>query len=163
LGGFVRTNSEVLMGIVSERRDVRMSDGVAITSILRAAAHSTLEPVRSPDGAGFFRVLMAPHGPGATAFERMWNALRFMLRNPRRALKAWWVPDFARHTMILLYMRSIDSHLSLRPGRLWGKMRSVLAHGPAPTAAIPEATELADRVAAKIDGFPGSLATETLL
>jgi cholesterol oxidase len=162
LGSFVRTNSEVLMGIVSERRDVKMSDGIAITSILRTDEHSTLEPVRYPDGAGFFRVLMAPHGPGATAFERIWNALRFTVRHPLRSLKAFLVPDFARYTMILLYMRSIDSHLSLRPGRLFGKMRSVLTHGSAPTAAIPEATELAERIAEKTRGYPASLATETL-
>ena len=37
-----------------------------------------------------------------------------------------------------------------------------LARGPAPTAAIPEASDLAERVAAKVDGFPASLATETL-
>jgi cholesterol oxidase len=163
LGAFVRTNSEVLMGIVSERRDRRMSEGVAITSILQTDEHSSLEPVRYPDGSGFFRLLMAPHGPGATAFERIWNALRFVVRHPLRTVKAWAVPDFARHTMILLYMRTIDSHLALRPGRLFGKMRSVLTHGPAPTAAIPEATALADRIADKVDGFPGSLATETLL
>jgi cholesterol oxidase len=78
-------------------------------------------------------------------------------------VKAWLVPDFAKHTLILLYMRTIDSHLALRPGRLFGRVRSVLTHGPAPTAAIPEATELADRIAAKIDGFPGSLMTETVL
>jgi cholesterol oxidase len=162
LGKFVRTNSEVLMGIVSERRDRAMSDGVAITSILHTDAHSSLEPVRYPAGSGFFRLLMAPHGPGATAFERMWNAFRFMVRNPGRALKAWFVPDFAKHTMILLYMRSIDSHLALKPGRLFGRLRSVLTHGPAPTAAIPEATELADRIAEKTNGFPGSLMTETV-
>lgn len=163
LGELVRTNSEVLMGIVSERRDRRMSDGIAITSILRTDEHSTLEPVRYPAGSGFFRLLMAPHGPGATAPQRILNALGMMLRNPRKALKAWWVPDFAKHTMILLYMRTIDSHLTLRPGRLLGKVRTVLTHGPAPTAAIPEATELAERVAAKVDGFAASLATETLL
>jgi cholesterol oxidase len=163
LGSFVRTNSEVLMGIVSERRDVRMSEGVAITSILHTDEHSSLEPVRYPDGAGFFRILMAPHGPGATAFERSWNAFRYTLRHPWRSVKAFLVPDFARHTMILLYMRSIDSHLSLRPGRLFGKMRSVLTHGAAPTAAIPEATELAERIAAKTQGYAASLATETLL
>lgn len=163
LGTFVRTNSEVLMGIVSERRDVKMSEGIAITSILHTDEHSSLEPVRYPDGAGFFRVLMAPHGPGATGFERLWNALCYTARNPWRSLKAFLVPDFARHTMILLYMRSIDSHLSLKPGRLFGRVRSVLAHGPAPTAAIPEATELAERIAEKVNGYPASLATETLL
>jgi cholesterol oxidase len=163
LGAFVRTNSEVLMGVVSERRDRAMSAGVAITSILRTDEHSTLEPVRYPDGAGFFRLLMAPHGPGATAFERLWNAARSVARHPWKALKAFLVPDFARYTMILLYMRTIDSHLSLKPGRLFGRVRSVLTHGPAPTAAIPEATELGERIAEKVRGYPASLATETLL
>jgi cholesterol oxidase len=163
VGDFFRTNSEVLMGVVSEGREHAMSQGIAITSILRTDEHSTLEPVRYPDGAGFFRLLMAPHGPGATAGERLWNAFRGTARHPLRALRAFLVPDFARYTMILLYMRTIDSHLSLKRGRLFGAMRSVLAHGPAPTAAIPEATELGDRIAGKVRGFPASLATETLL
>ena len=162
LGEFVRTNSEVLMGVVSQRRDRAMSEGVAITSILQTDEHSTLEPVRYPDGAGFFRVLMSPHGPGATATERAWNAVRAVVRSPIRAFRAFIVPDFARHTMILLYMRSVDSHLKLRLRR-WGRgMRSVLTHGPAPSAAIPEATALGERIAEKTDGFLASLTTETL-
>lgn len=163
LGSRVRTNSEVLMGVVSERRDLDMSEGVAITSILHTDEHSTLEPVRYPAGSGFFRVLMAPHGPGATAPARIAGAVRAVLRSPRRALRAFLVPDFARHTIILLYMRTIDSYLSLRPGRLGRGMRSVLARGPAPTAAIPEATGLGERVAEHADGYLASLATETLL
>jgi cholesterol oxidase len=107
-------------------------------------------------------MLMAPHGPGGTAGSGSGTRCASWRANPRRALKAFLVPDFARHTMILLYMRSIDSHLSLRPGGCSG-VRSVLTHGPAPTAAIPEATELGDRIAGKVDGFPASLATETLL
>ncbi|HLL45467.1 MAG TPA: GMC family oxidoreductase [Longimicrobiaceae bacterium] len=162
LGEFVRTNSEVLMGVVSERRDRAMSEGVAITSILHTDDCSTLEPVRYPAGSGFFRVLMAPHGPGATAGERIRGALGALARSPRRALRAFLNPDFGRHSLILLYMRTLDSHLSLRPAR-WGRgARSVLAHGPAPTAAIPEATALGERVAAHADGFLASLATETL-
>ncbi|HEU0053201.1 MAG TPA: GMC family oxidoreductase [Longimicrobium sp.] len=163
LGAYFRTNSEVLMGVVSEERDRAMSEGIAITSILRTDEHSTLEPVRYPDGAGFFRLLMAPHGPGATAFERLWNAVRGAVSHPLRVARAFLVPDFARYTMILLYMRTIDSHLTLKRGRLFGTLRSVLAHGPAPTAAIPEATELGERVASKVRGFPASLATETVL
>jgi cholesterol oxidase len=162
LGESVRTNSEVLMGIVSERRDVDMSRGAAITSILKTDEHSSLEPVRFPAGSGFFRMLMAPHGPGATGVERVWNATRFMLRHPRRAVRAFLVPDFARHTMILLYMRTLDSRLTLRRRRAAPGVKSMLAHGPAPTAAIPEATELARRVAEKTQGFSASLLTETL-
>jgi cholesterol oxidase len=162
LGEFVRTNSEVLMGVVSERRDRPMSEGVAITSILHTDDCSTLEPVRYPSGSGFFRVLMAPHGPGSGAGQRVRGALRAVARSPRRALRAFLTPDFGRHSLILLYMRTVDSWLSLRPARLGRGARSVLAHGPAPTAAIAEATELGERVAARADGFLASLATETL-
>lgn len=168
LGDFVRTNSEALIGVISRRRDLRMSEGVAITSILRTDEHSTLEPVRYSDGSGFFRLLMTPHAPGSTMLARIGHSIVNALRHPIAMLRAFAVPDFARSTMILLYMRTIDSHLSLRRRRTvrtgWKKgVDSTLGAGPAPTAAIPEATDLADAVAGKIDGYVGSLATETIL
>jgi cholesterol oxidase len=162
LGEMVRTNSEVLMGVIPDQPGPAMSDGIAITSILRTDEHSTIEPVRYPAGSGFFRILMAPHGPGRTLLERSYNALRYVGRNPLRVLRAFFVRDWGRRTMILLYMRTIDSHLTLRRRRSGRGIRSVLAFGPAPTAAIPEATELAERMAAKVDGFYGSLLTETI-
>ena len=163
VGDFVRTNSEVLMGVVSGRRDRAMSEGVAITSILRTDEQSSLEPVRYPDGSGFFRLLMAPHAPGDTVWERLGNGLLRVAREPLRFLKALTVRDHARHTLILLYMRTLESHLSVDEGG-WGRpLRTRVADGPAPTASIPEATELAERVAREVDGFPASLVTETLL
>jgi cholesterol oxidase len=40
---------------------------------------------------------------------------------------------------------------------------TALQAGPAPTAHIPEATELARRVADKLDGYPMNMVTETLM
>jgi cholesterol oxidase len=162
VGDFVRTNSEVLIGVVSERRDRVASEGVAITSIVHTDERSSLEPVRYSEGSGFFRLLMAPHAPGSWVGARLAAAVRSVLRRPLRFLKSLTVRDHARHTLILLYMRTVDGHLSLRPGGTGGRLRTRLAHGPAPTAALPEATDLAERVAEKVDGFPASLATETL-
>ena len=65
VGHYIRTNSEVLMGVVAPDRE--MSDGVAITSILETGPRSTLEPVRYPEGSGALRLLQAPHAP-----ERRW-------------------------------------------------------------------------------------------
>lgn len=168
VGHFVRTNSEVLMGVVSERRDVDLDEGIAITSILHTDDHSHIEPVRYPRGSGFFRTLCMPHAPGDNVFLRLLNATRFFLRHPIRWLRALFVEDWARYTMILLYMRTLDGHLRMRLGRSFrtGFTRgavSELADGPKPTAAIPEATELAHRIADKIDGTPQSLVTETVL
>lgn len=168
LGDFVRTNSEVLMGVVSQKRDVDLDEGVAITSILHTDEHSHVEPVRYPRGSGFFRALCMPHAPGETVFVRLLNATRYFFQHPIRWLRAFFVSDWARYTMILLYMRTLDGHLKMKLGRSFrtGFQRGAvtdLADGPEPTAAIPEATELAHRIADKIDGTPQSLVTETVL
>jgi cholesterol oxidase len=85
-----------------------------------------------------------------------------VIRHPVNFLRAYFVRDWARSTMILLYMRTIDSHLRLRRTRL-GRLTTALGEGPAPTSSIPEATDLAERVSEKIDGFAGSMVTEMIL
>jgi cholesterol oxidase len=168
VGDYVRTNSEVLMGVTSRRRDIDLSKGIAIGSILHTDEHSHIEPVRYPAGSGFFRTMMAPHGPGSNAFSRLARAMGFALRHPWWTLRTWLVPDWARYTMILLYMRTLEGHLRFRLGRSFRRLfrrgiTTELGDGPEPSAAIPEATELGHRVAEKIDGYPTSMMTETLL
>ncbi|XXF80250.1 GMC family oxidoreductase [Myxococcaceae bacterium GXIMD 01537] len=168
LGDGVRTNSEALIGVVSGRKDLDLSKGIAIGSILHTDAHSHLEPVRYSDGSGFFRLMMAPHVSGAGVFARLARFAGLVLRHPWKLLKAMCVPDFARRTMILLYMRTLDGHLKMRRGRgLFTAGRkgvtTALQQGPAPTANIPEATELAHRVAEKLDGYPMNMFTETVM
>ncbi len=168
LGDAVRTNSEALIGIVSGRPDVDMSKGIAIGSIVSTDDHSHLEPVRYGQGSGFWRTLMAPHVGGATFGARLLHLLAFLVRHPRKVLRAALVRDWSRHQLILLYMRTLDGHLALRRRRLpWLGGRKGLAtrlqQGPAPTASIPEATAIAHQVAEKVDGAAMSLVTETLL
>jgi cholesterol oxidase len=160
IGERFRTNSEVLMGVVAP--DVEMSDGVAITSIFRTAQGATLEPVRYPPGSGALRLLQAPHAPGETVLERLVGAARRVIRQPRRTLRAWLVRDWARHTLILLYMRPDDSRLTLGMRRGTRSLTTRADRGGAPAAAIPEATELAERIADQVDGYPVSFLMETL-
>ncbi len=160
VGGFVRTNSESLIGVTT-RADRDLSEGIAITSLLHTDEHSHLEPVRYAKGSGFFRLLMSPHVAGKSAPVRLIRLLAAMLRHPIHFLRAYLVDDWARRTMILLYMRTLEGHLRLRLGALG--LTTALAEGPAPSAAIPEATELARRVEQKIDGYAGSLLSETIL
>ena len=170
LGDGVRTNSEALIGVVAGQRfhDKDLSKGIAIGSILHTDEHSHLEPVRYAGGSNFFRTLMAPHVSGATAWSRLAALVGITVRHPLKMLRTWFTRDFARRTMILLYMRTLDGHLSMRRGRglfTGGRKALVtgLQAGPAPTANMPEATDLAHRVASKLDGMPVTLASETLL
>ncbi len=168
VGDFVRTNSEVLIGVVTQRRDKDLSQGIAIGSILHTDEHSHLEPVRYPAGAGVFRTLMLPLAPGDTLFQRFASALGFAVRHPIRTLRAYLVPDWAKYTMILLYMRTVDGHIRMRLGRGFRTLffrgaGTTTGDGPPAKAWAPEATDLAQRVARHLDGYPSSLLTESLL
>lgn len=167
LGDFVRTNSEALIGVVSGRRDQDLSKGIAVGSIVHTDEHSLLEPVRYSAGSGFWRLLVVPHVGGGNAFVRFTRLVTAVACRPLDVLRAVLVPDMARYSMILLYMRMLEGTLRLRLGRsllagLRTRMKTALAQGAAPTASIPEATDLAQRVARKVDGLPVSLLTETL-
>jgi cholesterol oxidase len=168
VGHFVRTNSESLIEVVSERRDRDLSQGIAISSILETDEHSHLEPTRYGAGSGFFRLLAAPHVGGATLAARVANLAGAVLANPLKVLRAATVPDFSKFSVILLYMRTLEGSIRMKLGRTLTTgfatgLTTELSDGPAPTASIPEATDLAQRVADKLQGFPVSLVTETTL
>ncbi len=168
LGDFVRTNSEVLIGVVTQRRDKDLSQGIAIGSILHTDEHSHLEPVRYPAGAGVFRTLMLPNAPGDTLLQRILSSLGLVARHPLQTVRAYLVPDWAKYTMILLYMRTVDGHIRMRLGRspftaFFRGAITTKGDGLPAKAWAPEATDLARRVAHEIGGYPTSLLTETLL
>jgi cholesterol oxidase len=167
VGDRVRTNTEVLVGVTTQRRDLDLSEGVAITSYLQTDAQSSVQPVRFSPGSGFFRLLATPHAPGKTLFRRLLGAAGRTVRTPLRSLRTFLVPDWARYTTTLLYMRTLEGYIRLTSGRglfSWFRpgLKSAPGDGPVPSAAIPEATELAEAFAEEVDGYVGSLVTETI-
>jgi cholesterol oxidase len=166
LGDTVRTNSESLIGVMVEDRTQDLSHGVAIGSILQTDAHSHLEVVRFGSGSGLFRLGMAPHVPGpAPGIIKLFAAMGRIMRRPLSALRSYFVRDWARSTIILLYMRTLEGTLRFRLRRgLFGRtMGSQHETGEAPSASIPEASELAENLAQRTSGFVGSIVTETAL
>jgi len=168
LGERILTNSEALIGAETPRNDLDMTEGIAITSILQTDEYSHVEPFRYGSGSGFFRLLIAPHAAGDNVVVRLGSAARNFLRHPLRWLKILVQPDWARHTLLLLYMRTIDTTLTMFRGRsprtLFATgLNTRLGSGEPPRASMPEATDLAERAAEKVDGVTGSLVTETLL
>ena len=162
VGAQVRTNSEALIGVVAPDHPQDLSKGVAIGSIFQADDKSHLEVVRYPEGSGFFRLLTAPLVEGDTKFTRLARTLGTMLAHPITTFKGYFVGDLSKQSAILLYMRTAEG--TLRFKRAWhGGMTSATEAGAAPTAIIPEATELAAEFAAKIGGMPVSLITETFM
>jgi cholesterol oxidase len=169
VGDFVRSNSEALIAVLSPKKGTNFSKGVAITSILHTDDHSHIEPVRYGAGSGFFRTLIAPHSPGPTVLSRIWGGIVAFLRQPIRWLRALFVSDLAKHSQVLLYMRTLEGTLRMRLGREWrtgyrrGLVTQVDDPSQAPSAFMEEATDLAERFAEKTEGVTTTLMTETLL
>lgn len=169
LGFGIRTNNEAVIGVTVPKKDVNFSDGIAISSIIHTDEHSHIEPVRFGSGSGFFRVLLAPHAPGSTFLRRLMATLRSFVRHPGKWLKALFLWDFAKHTQVLLYMRSLEGTLRFRRGRSFftffrkGLVSQVQAGVEKPTASIPEATDLAMIFGKRVGGVVTNLFTETIL
>ncbi len=161
LGRNVLTNSESLMGVVAYGRDKIFSDGVAISSIFYTDEHSSVEPVRYPSGSGFWRLQVFPLVRGKNPFSRALKTFLKFFTNPVKTLKFYFVWDWAKHTQILLFMQTVNSKLKFEKGLF--RMKSKVDEGNPPTALIPEAAELAERFAQKVDGMAGALLTDTLL
>ncbi len=169
LGESVRTNSEALIGVVTVDPKANFTKGVAITSILHTDEHSHIEPVRYGEGSGFFRLLALPHAPAPTLAGRIAGTVRGFVSQPSKWLRALTARDFSRQSQVLLYMRTLDGTISLRRGRdLWTGFRDgVTSHlddpQTAPQAFMPEATDLAERFAQKVNGVTMTLMSETIL
>lgn len=169
LGQMVRTNSEALFAVVAPDTEEDFTRGVAITSILHTDEHSHVEPVRYGRGSGFFRTMLLPHGPGSNLLSRGARAAKRFSEEPARWARALTVRDISKHSLVLLYMQTLDGTLRLRLGRSarTAFRRSLVTEVDdpkvAPQAFIPEATDIAERFAKKVRGVVSGLFTETLL
>lgn len=169
LGARVRTNNESLIGVTAPKSSEDFSRGVAITSILHTDEHSHLEPVRYGPGSSFFRNLMAPHAPAPTAMGRVAGAVRSLLSHPLGWARAFTTRQYSQKTQILLFMRTLEETLTLKLGRsLYTGFREGLVSqlddpASAPSANLPEASDLARRFAEKVGGITASLFAETVV
>ncbi len=168
LGQFVRTNNESIIGVVTSDAKYDFSKGIAISSIIHTDEHSHFEPVRYGKGSGFFRLLMAPHGPGTTVWSRGLAMTSNFAAEPLRWMKVITKSDFSKQTQILLYMQSLDSTLSFTMKRRpWLGFRQSLGSslgvdGKKPLAFMDDATRLAKQFASKVDGILANVFTESL-
>jgi cholesterol oxidase len=164
VGNFVRTNSEALVGALARDARVDFSEGLAITSGLDPDDHTHMEICRYGKGHDFMGMLTTHLTPDAPPWPRWVRWLAGLLRHPIRYGRAHRVRDWAARTAIVLVMQPVESFLRLRLGRRLGRavLRSEVRGGPRPPAYIPIANRVAERLARKIDGTPGSLLLEVL-
>jgi len=165
LGDVVRTNSEAIVGAVARDSDVDYSEGVAITSAVQVDDHTRIEPVRYPAGSNSMGLLATILVPGG----KRWQVLRFLrhaMASPIRVIRSLSVRKWARRSVIVLVMQSIDNSIRLRWGRgLLGrkKAKSTPGHGRPSPRWLPVAHEAARVAAAEMDGEPMASINESVL
>jgi cholesterol oxidase len=88
----------------------------------------------------------------------MWD----ICTHPVKNLKTYFVDDWSKRTHILLYMESIESTLKMK-SFMWGRLRTSIEKGKAPTSYNPVAQDLAHKTENIIGGKSMVMFSETLL
>jgi cholesterol oxidase len=167
LGEAVRTNGESLLGVTSFDAHRELSRGIAIGAGMHPDPNTKVEVVRYPAGSGAMRLLGVPLTGGGSRWIRPFKMIgSFLVRFPR-LFRLWRIRDWARSSLILLVMQSVDRQMRLKLGRsVWSGLsrglQSVPSDHPEPSY-LPVAQETAKSIAAEINGEPQNIITEVLL
>jgi cholesterol oxidase len=157
LGNRVRTNSESLIGVRVPNSKEDLSRGVAIGSGIYIDEHTHIEAVRYPAGSdtmgGLATILTGGHpGPGRVA---LWckNLLVSLFTHPIRTIRLLQPIGFARESVILLCMQTLDGHIDMRWRRpwYWPFRHALVSRGQRIPTFIPAANQFA-QIFAKISG-----------
>ncbi len=161
VGNHIRTNNENLSLITSRDKDLDLSKGIAIGSIFSPDDHGHVEAVRYGAGSNFWKILIIPMVFGKNVFIRIFQLLKELILHPTVWLGNYFRKDYAKRTVILLFMQHLDSTIKLKRG--WFNLSSKVTTGAKPTPFIPMAKTLADKVAKEINGNAFMMSTDILL
>ena len=161
LGKDIRTNNETLVSVSSMDKSKDVSKGIAIGSMLETDENSHVEIVRYGKGSGFWRLLYMPYSVGDNIFIRMFNMGKSFFTAPFRYLKLYFTKNWSKSTIVLLFMQTLDSTISLNK-TLFGGVKTRLGKGVKPSPNIPESKEITKKYSAIMNGEATSFVLETI-
>ena len=168
LGNRVRTNCESLIGVRVPGSEEDLSQGIAIGSGFYLDQYTHIEATRYPAGSDAMGLLATVLTDGQPGRARILQWLRVLasslLRHPIRTLRSLHPFGWARESLILLCMQTLDGHIEMRLGRpwFWPFRRVLRSQGRRIPTFIPQANDFARKVAQAIGGTPMSMVTEIL-
>jgi cholesterol oxidase len=161
LGEDIRSNNETLISVSGLEKDKNLSKGIAIGSILDTDENSHLEICRYGEGSDAWKLAHLPYVTGSNVFSRLLKTFLKLLKNPVDYFKIYFVNGWAKNTVVLLFMQTLDSTLKFKRN-IFGQMTSTVSTGKAPTPFIPESIKLVKEYSKAIKGVSTSFALETL-
>ena len=162
LGHDIRTNNETLVSVSSLDKDINVSKGVAIGSILHTDENSHLEICRYGEGSDAWKLSHLPYGTSKNHFVRFFQVIFNFLKSPVKYFKIYFKNSWAKKTVVLLFMQTLDSKLIFKKG-IFGGISSKVGTGKKPSAYIPESIALTSKYQEKVNGKPVSFIGEALL
>ena len=165
LGHLVRTNNESLTA-VTVPDDRGWSRSIAITGSIHPDRTSHSETVTYGTGGDLMGLMFTLLTPGGTRLTRPLKLLGQILRHPVRLARSTNPRGWSRRTILTGVMQARDNSLRLvAKRRLSGGLRLQTVQdldNPNPTF-LPQANEIAERIAEKTGGIAQSWITEALL
>ncbi len=160
-GDFIRTNSEAIIGVQLNEKGIDISEGVAIGSGVHVDEYTHIEAVRyskGDDAMGALTTLLTGSTPG---IPRLITWLGTVIKHPLKFLKSLNPIGFARSTVILLVMQTLEGTIKMRLKRgLFGNR--LVTEGEQIPSFIPAANQFAERMAQQFNGTPKTALTEIL-
>lgn len=161
LGLTVRTNNEALIINVSHDKNIDLSKGVAIGSILQVDEHSHLETCRYGEGSSFWKYMMFPLVAEKSTLKRLFKLSWLLVSSPIKLMKSFFKSDFHKYSTVSLFMQHLDSTLKFVNGGLYG-VKTQVGEGAPPSAYIHQAIEVTKRMSKIISSDPYVMNLESL-
>lgn len=167
LGEGVRTNGESLCGATAVSDNIDYSKGIAIGSAIQTDATTKIEPVRYPAGSDLMRLLAVPLTNDGSWFTRPFKLLYNIIKNLFSFSRVYLAKDWAKQTIILLVMQSIEEKILIKYRRsLFTFFRRGLYCDDKDNTIksyIPIAQTASKQLGEIINGIPQNVISEVLL
>ena len=156
LGNYVRSNSEAILGVQTNKVDSELTDGIAISAGFHPDDDTHIETFRFGKGQNMMGMLTTDMPkPGSPAGLIYW-ILNF-IRHPIRNIKNLFPRKWSERTIFLLVMQPLNNYLRLVHERKWWRLGSVSintkneSNQPIP-GRIKIGEEIAEKIAKKVGG-----------
>ncbi|MFC2102196.1 GMC family oxidoreductase, partial [Bacteroidota bacterium] len=163
LGESLRTNSETLCS--ASGANVKLNNGVAISSIFKPETNTWIEIVKYPDGSNLMKTLVTMAvGKASRIWLRPFKFLGHILIHPWKFVRMMFIPGWSENTIIFLVMQSVDNamRMTLKKG-LFRKQLTLKNDGRKRVPAfIPIGQEVMNRYAEKVGAIPQNSTMEIL-
>ena len=167
LGAHVRTNSEAIVGILSDDEATDVTHGATISSHFYADARTHITQNRFPESYRFMKWYMGPLVDG----ERpLWRALRTLVAfflHPIRSTRSFRARRWHRRISVLTVMQQADNEIAFDYGRSLFRgfryaLRSRVGRGGRSPSYLPQANAAARAFADASGGTPLNMLMESI-